>query len=324
MSTTLFFLVPVGMAAVVWSLCFVGCPDAVPVLTPYSDNILSESSLVAYWPLSDLKGSATAQDLSGHGHTGTYTIPPAYPTNNPQSTPVVPNPPVVNLQQGSIVPGDGFVQGISKNLPFSVDFEGGYISIPWSTQNSPTLTSFTLEAWVKPNWTQSQSGFFWVIFGAITGTTGFALSIGTTNHWEITVGNGQTTTTIDTMVQVTLGSTTYVAVTFQSTGANTGMLSLWINPDSDTSAPPPPAWPTAANPPPTTYFPVDPTQPVTFFIGAGDSEDAQTLRTTPMGPGAPLYPFLGQIQSVALYQTALGSTDLESHFQSGASSDTDT
>lgn len=324
MSTTLLFLVPIGVLAVVWSLCFVGCilpTSGLP--TPYSNIILQETSLVAYWPLSDLKTSTTAQDLSGNGHTGNYTIPPGYPTNNPQSTPLVPNPPVLNLQQGSIVPGDGFVSG-SKNLPFSVDFEGGYVSIPWSTQNSPKLTNFTLEAWVNPHWTEAQSGPFWVVFGAITGNAGFALSVGPTNHWEITIGNGMTTTTVDTMVQVDLGTTTYVAVTFQSTGPTTGMLSLWIDPDSDTSAPPSPAWPTSPNPPPTTYVPVDPTQPVTFFIGAGDNEDAQTLRTQSMGAGAPLYPFLGQIQSVALYSSALQPTDLALHFSDGASSDTDT
>ena len=42
MSTTLFFLVPIGMLAVVWSVCFVGCvfhdqrtssrPTAIPFL----------------------------------------------------------------------------------------------------------------------------------------------------------------------------------------------------------------------------------------------------------------------------------------------------
>jgi hypothetical protein len=321
MSTTLFFLVPIGMLAVVWSVSFVGCAFQTSGLqTPYSDDIVGDPDLVAYWPLNDVLTTLNTQgqtikatDLSGNGHDGSYTIPPAYP-NTPTNSQPFSNP--FLQRQPSIVPGDA---GSVKNpLPASVDFEGGYVSIPWSTQNSPTLTSFTLEAWIKPNWPQSQSGFFWVIFGAITDTAGFALSIGPTNDWEITVGNGQTTATVDTMVSVDLTATTYVAVTFQSSGANTGTLSLWINPSSDTPAPPTPAWPPSPNPPPTTYVPVDPTQPVTFFIGAGDNEDAQTLRTTPMGPGAPQFPFKGQIQSVALYQTALDATKLQAHFQDGA------
>jgi hypothetical protein len=62
MSATLFFfLVPLGAAAVVWSLCFVGC--TYPTFTfssPYSDTILdpgSNPNLIAYWPLSDLIGN---------------------------------------------------------------------------------------------------------------------------------------------------------------------------------------------------------------------------------------------------------------------------
>ena len=57
---------------------------------------------------------------------------------------------------------------------------------------------------------------------------------------------------------------------------------------------------------------------MTFFIGAGDNQDAQTPRTQDGGAGAPLLPFQGLIQSVALYNTALDPTDLASHFQNGA------
>ena len=91
MSTTLFFLVPIGMLAVVWSLCFVGAclPTSGLPGPPYSNTILAEPSLVAYWPLSDLAGPApappqgstsvgVAADLSGNGHPGTYIKPPAY------------------------------------------------------------------------------------------------------------------------------------------------------------------------------------------------------------------------------------------------------
>ena len=88
MGTTLFFLAPIGMLAVVWSLCFVGCfLNAQGVPSPYSDTIVVRSGLVAYWPLSDLLGTlntkgatSKAGDLSGNGHDGTYTIPPPYPS----------------------------------------------------------------------------------------------------------------------------------------------------------------------------------------------------------------------------------------------------
>jgi hypothetical protein len=342
MSTTLFFLVPIGMLAVVWSVCFVGCVLQTSGLElPYSNNILAEPSLVAYWPLSDFpdsqlpagapalppppQGSTSvgiAQDLTGNNHNGSYINPPIYQSGTTFLT-TMGNPPVdlsptLNVHQASIVPGDAFVSG-SKNLPACVDFEGGYVSIPWAA-NSPSLTDFTLEAWIEPRWTVT--GFNWVVFSARTNNnTGFVIHINEQNQWQLTIGDGTTVTAINTMVPAAVNkSLTYVAVTFDSA---TQVLSLWINPasegsDGNTPAPPP----TAAWPPSptmtTAYAAIDPTQPVTFFIGAGGNQNAQTPRTQDGGPGVPLLPFQGQIQSVALYSTALDPTDLASHFQNGA------
>jgi Concanavalin A-like lectin/glucanases superfamily len=335
MSTTFFFLVPIGMLAVVWSVCFVGCVLQTSGLAqPYSNTILAEPSLVAYWPLSDLPNSpppagapalppppqgstglGTALDLSGNNHNGSYINPPAYQSG--AAIPQIGTNPALNLHQASIVPGDAFASG-SKNLPACVDFEGGYVSIPWAA-NSPSLTDFTLEAWIQPKW--NVTGFVWVVFSATTNNgTGFTLDINDQNQWQFTIGNGTAPAVINTMVPAAVnGTLTYVAVTFKSA---TQMLSLWINPvsGSDSSNPPPPiaAWPPP--PPPgttTTYVAIDLTQPVTFFIGAGDNQDAQTPRTQGGGAGAPLHPFQGLIQSVALYNTALEPTDLASHFQNG-------
>ncbi|HTG02777.1 MAG TPA: LamG domain-containing protein [Bradyrhizobium sp.] len=340
MSTTLFFLVPIGMLAIVWSLCFVGCFLQTSGLeAPYSNNILAEPSLVAYWPLSDFPNSpppagapalppppqgstsvGTAQDLSGNNHNGNYINPPIYLSGTTFLT-TMGNPPVdlnptLNLHQASIVPGDAFASG-SKNLPACVDFEGGYVSIPWAA-NSPPLTDFTLEAWVAPRWTVT--GFNWGVFSARTNNgTGFAIGINAQNQWELATGDGTAVVAVNTMVPAAVnGALTYVAVTFTST---TQVLSLWINPgtETDSNSPPPPtaAWP--PSPATTTpYVAIDPTQPVTFFIGTGDNQDAQTPRTQNGGPGAPLVPFQGLIQSVALYNTALDPTDLASHFQNGA------
>jgi len=347
MSTTLFFLVPIGMLAIVWSFCFVGAcfPTGGLPGTPYSNTILNEVSLVAYWPLSDLPNSqpptgapalppppqgstglGTALDLSGKNHNGTYINPPIYISGTTFLT-TAGNPPVdlnptLNLQQPSIVPGDGLAQG-SKNLPFCVDFEGGYVSIPWAA-GSPSLTEFTLEAWIKPRWTVT--GFIWVVFAARTTNTGFALSINQQNQWQLDIGNGTVNMPVNTFVPAPINpssppsssSATYVALTFESTNGTTGTLSLWINPASDDTSVPP----TATFATQTTYVEIDPTQAMTFFIGAGDNQHAQTPRTQAGGAGAPLVPYQGLIQSVALYNTALHPTDLASHFADGATSDT--
>ncbi|MGA8496280.1 MAG: LamG-like jellyroll fold domain-containing protein [Xanthobacteraceae bacterium] len=342
MSTTLFFLVPIGMLAVVWSLCFVGaCLPTSGLPGPnYSNTILKELSLIAYWPLSDFPNSlppagapplppppqgstglGTALDLTGKNHNGSYINPPIYQSGTTFLT-TMGNPPVdlkptLNLRQTSMLPGDAVVTG-SKNLPACVDFEGGYVSIPW-VAGSPPLTEFTLEAWIKPRWTIMN--FNWVVFAARTKNgTGFVIYINQQNQWQFDIGNGTAITTVNTMLPAPINpsATTYVALTFKSTSGTTGTLSLWIDPDGDDTSVPPTANFTTQ----TTYVAVDSTQPMTFFIGAGDNQNAQTPRTQDGGPGAPLVPFQGLIQSVALYNSALQPTDLASHFADGAGSDT--
>jgi hypothetical protein len=329
MSTAPFFLVlvPIGLLAIAWSLCFVGCvlPTSGLPGTPYSDTIVKDPNLIAYWPLSDLIGTsaapgtlnmegqtAGASDISGNGHNGTYTIPFAYPSagsaNAVQFTKPIAAP--FLKRATSIVPGDA---GSIKNpLAASLDFEGGFVTIPWSTQNSPKLTDFTLEAWINPD--PNQSGFWRVLFGAVApgDMTGFVVFIDDMNNWQFGVADGTAVQFVQTGQSALNGG--YVAVTFQSTSSTAGILSLWLNPDSDTSAPPTPVWP--PNPNQTTnYVAADPSQLMAIFIGAGANEE--TLRTANGGAGAPQFPFLGQIQSVALYKTALDPTELQSHFQAG-------
>jgi hypothetical protein len=324
MSTTLFFLVPIGMLAVAWSLCFVGCGLHTHGLeTPYSDNIVTAPNLVAYWTLSDLLGAggtpgtlnmpgqtAGAGDLSGNNHNGAYTIPPDYPS-------VQFSKPIAGsslTRTASIVPNDS---GSTKNpFPASVDFEGGFVSIPWNTPNSTPadLTSFTFEAWIKPNFSAADltAMFRWVVFSSLgnDAKSGFVIFIDEKNNWNVTLGNGSASPMLNPMVPADPNSETYLAVTFDN---DTQTISLWINPESDTpSIPPAPVFSTT-----TTYVKVDPTQPVTFFIGAGANNDAQNPRTVNGGPGAPLLPFQGQIQSVALYSAALDGLTLQSHFEDG-------
>jgi hypothetical protein len=324
MGTTLFFLVPIGMLAIAWSLCFVGCGDTFQ-FAAYSDSILTEPSLVAYWPLSDLVvpldvpgQTAGASDLSGNNHNGTYMVPPAYP--GAQSSKAIAAPSVA--RGTSLVPGDA---GSQKNpFPASANFSGGFVSIPWNTPNSTPadLSSFTFEAWIQPNFSAADASskmFHWVVFSAVgPNNTGFVVFIDEDNNWQVMLGNGTTTQPVVTQpVPVNPNNPSnpnvdgYLAVTFDATNNNT--LSLFLNPGSDTGAPAAANFTTTFD-----YLPVGQSQQMTFFIGAGDNNDAQNPRTQANGPGAPLLPFQGQIQSVALYGSALHAGDLQFHFQNGA------
>src|SRR5215472_5385315 len=322
MSATLFFLLPIGMLIVVWSFCFVGCGYPDFMFDSYSDLVLGETNLLAYWPLNELLQSVstpgpagTAGDLSKKGHDGTYTIPPPYPSGlQAVAQSAVLNPP--NLARGtSLVPGDA--NSASNKFAASAAFGGGYVSIPWSTQDWPLLNQFSFEAWVLPKWTGT--GNLWVVFSAFINNTGFRVLINDQNHWEFVIGTGpgNMAAAIDTMVPIdpTSSTPTYVAVTCDST---TGMINLWINPQGqgDTPNPPPPPA-TWTSPMPTGYVAADLSQLTAAFIGAGAND--QPLRTPTTNPqGAPLYPFQGLIQSVALYGGLVDPSDSQSHFASGA------
>jgi hypothetical protein len=315
MSTALFFLLPIGLLAVVWSLCFVGAcfpTSGLPgTSTPYSNLVLGDNP-IAYWPLSDAPGSTQAKDLTGNGHDGTYINPPDYAATPANSRLL--NPPTANLGLGSIVPGDTG-SGDKNPNPGSVDFEGGYVSIPWNTptSTSPDLQQFTLEAWIAPGWRDSK--FLAVIFGAASPTasptatpnSNFVVFINEQNQLQVTIGNGSMLTVIPPNPTVTIDPTlpTYIAVSGDS---SSGTIILFAN-AQDGSA----MSQTLSG---TGFVGIDKTQLATFFIAAGDNTD--TLRSAAKGAGAPQFPFQGQIQSVALYGTAFDTTKMQSHFSGGS------
>ena len=168
MSTTLFFLVPIGMLAVVWSLCFVGCLSSDqrtsrPALQQYHSRRTKPCRLLAAerFPKFAAAGGGAGAAAAAPGqhqrwhrprsfrknHNGTYINPPAYMAG--ATIPQIGTNPTLNLHQASIVPGDAFAAG-SKNLPACVDFEGGYVSIPWAA-NSPSLTDSHSKPGSSPN-----------------------------------------------------------------------------------------------------------------------------------------------------------------------------
>ena len=310
MSATLFFLLPIGLAAVVWSLCFVGAcfpTSGLPgTATPYSNLVLGEQGIIAYWPLSEPQGSTQAKDITGNGHDGTYTIPPDYAATPANSRPL--NPPTANLGQGSIVPGDAGSGDKNPNPAASVDFEGGYVSIPWNMTpaTAVALPQFTLEAWIQAGWSDTQ--FLAVVFGAASSMTNFVVLINEQNQLQVTIGDGSTLSAIpaNPTITITPGVPTYIAVSGDSTS---GTIILFANAQDGSQMSQ-----TLQN---TGFVGIDKTQTATFFIGAGDNADA-TLRSVSKGPGAPQFPFQGQIQSVALYATAFSTTQMQQHFANGS------
>jgi hypothetical protein len=296
MSAALVLLFLIGTATVVWSACFVGCYHDVTFsgFYQYQETVKNTSGLVAFWPLNDASGT-TAVDLGPNHFNGTYTVGPVVPTYNAAQQSDA-SPGTFTLGQPNIVAGD--TVGNNANAPNPCTyFDGGFVNIP----GQPALGSpqFTLEAWVKPNWTladaQTDPSFRAVVVSAdVADFSGFALLATPDNLWSFQIGNGSqyvpvTTGNNQTIVQ---GSLYFLVVTYDGSTAT-----LWVNP-ADTTQPPDGAKPASGYPPAPTAIP--------FFIGEGRPD----LPT-------PLFPFNGWIQDVAFYSVVLDGKTIEKHYANG-------
>lgn len=349
MSTTLLFLVPIGMLAVAWPMCFVGCalqsgglgetepPPPEPV--PYNTIILGDPDLIAYWTLNDAPSvdpvgtpittgpfvnsiilgtafDATANMGNPNPHPGQYIKPPAYPLLGGSS--MFSGPPSI-VSAGSIVAGDIFNTIFPDTKATSALFGGGYVAVPWYGPHAPDLNQFTLEAWIVPQDWPSGTAVTYVVFGALHqdsagNVTGFVVALDNTADptqapfLQVIVGNGTpnapppfylTSTPIDP------GATTYLAV---SGDATTGTLNLVAGVGEGMLA--------NASFTQSGYVAIngaDPNLQMTFYIGAGQND--KPPRTQDGGMGSPEYPFLGKMQSVALYKSA--SINVQQHYESG-------
>jgi hypothetical protein len=291
----------IGMAAIAWSACFIGCQsfgtsNGVDTYAGYQDTVTSTVGLVAFWPLNDTSGTIAAELAPNH-FNGTYTTGPVVTTYNAAQRSDA-SPGTFTLNQTNIVAGDT-VNGNHDNPNPCVYCNGGYVRVPWQPSLGPP--QFTLEAWVVPNWTladaQTNPSFRAVVASAAltSGTlSGFSLLATPDNLWAAAIGIGSqdvfaTAGNNQTIVQ---GSLYFLVATYDGT-----TLTLWINP-ADTSQPP------EASVAASGYVSVP--SPVPLYIGTGRPD----LPT-------PLFPFNGSIQDVALYRTVLDGKTIETHYANG-------
>jgi hypothetical protein len=307
MSAFLVFHFLIGTAAIVWSVCFVGCnlthagpPPPVTRFDQYQNTVTSTPGLVAFWPLDETDTSSTiAADLGPYHFRGTYTRGPVRTYSAAEQSDASPGS--YTFSEGNIVAGDGVSIGGRPAVPNQcVYFNGGYVSVPYYPELGPlTPRHFTLEAWVVPNWDDAEThpSYRAVVASAasMSGTfSGFSLLANPDNLWAAAIGIGSqdvfaTTGNNQTIVQ---GSLYFLVVTYDGS-----TLTLWVNP-ADTSQPPD-ATAAAGG-----YVPVP--SPVPFYIGTG-------------GPAlpTPLFPFNGRIQDVAFYNVVLDNQTIETHYMNG-------
>jgi hypothetical protein len=200
------------------------------------------------------------------------------------------------------------------------------VEVPFDSRWNPPL--FTLEAWVQVGWTRNNDPLAWraVVDGRAQDQNqiwqGFAIVARVDDdqsgyHWAVITGNGLIgsagfTTLIDTGPQITLldasqpGSEggeggpqpVYLAVTYDQSSLTfyvNGVQSATMTSQdllyvSNTSGP--------------------------LYIGAGAPYLGKRL-VAGSTTGGPLFPFVGEIQDVAIYSIRLNANDILQHFHNG-------
>jgi hypothetical protein len=213
-------------------------------------------------------------------HNGTY-ISQVFPADLDSA----PAPGTLQLGQPGLLEGDRVPpSGFDRTTCIAVN--GGYVSVPYDpTLNPSKADGFSLEAWVHSGWsadpTVDPPGQRTIMtaldFG---GGHGYWLFASKDNMWEVFLGNGPGPTIV-TGTPVQLNTTSHVVLTYDGS-----LLRLFID-GSQVAATP------------TDYVPTDQSS---LFIGAG----------APYMP-QPRFPWVGNIQCVALYKGALDADQVAKH-----------
>jgi hypothetical protein len=333
MSASLVVLLPVILLGIVTTLCFAGCGfsgQSLPVFTTYSDTVLANPAVVAYWPLGEAADNVPAVDRTANPDNGQYIDPTTTPAIYPWPAVSVgndPNPNVlsaaapgtIGFAQPGIVAGDAVQPGNDANIitPCLV-VNGCYVNVPFDAKINPP-TSFTIEAWVRVDWTQNDASAWRFVLDArdFDPCTGFGLLAHADDnqpgvyHWQAIIGNGGTGTAGFTLATsddppITLndsslpsGITYHLVVTYDGPSKT---LILYVDGEQ--------------RGPKVNNAVYKPNIKRPLWIGAGGTY--VPLRPQASGVLAgPLFPFDGAIQDVAIYKTALTSDVVLTHYHNG-------
>ena len=335
MSASLIVLIPVILLGIVGLLCFAGCGydySGYRAAAYTSETILATGSIIAYWPLKEAKDTEPAVELISKSN-GSYIDPKTvevdtlYPwpeykipdgSNPDVLSAAAPDDIKITLGQPSIVVGDVALLPGDPVPPACVVVNGAYVDVPWNDKFIPKK-SFTVEAWVRVDWTKTAPHAFRFVLDMREfnpTTAGFALCAKAVDDqdgvyaWRGIVGDGSTAFVILDSIEAPFklkspieaeGTTHYLALTYD---ADSKTLTLFVNGVQNVQAS-------------SVGYAPNMTQPL--WIGAGAPYiTPRTQPTDPMNPTSPLFPFVGAIQDVAIYNAALDATTILQHFNDGS------
>jgi hypothetical protein len=338
MSVSLVVLLPLILLGIVAMLCFVGCGLHThgllePFTTYTGTTILLNPACIAYWPLRDAADTVPAAELISD-NKGNYIDPnTAPPMLYPWPPFTLPNPPGPDVQsagapgailftQPGIVKGDAVQPDDPNILMPCVVVNGCYVEIPFNMKFIPP-TSFTVEAWVRADWSASDPHAWRFVLDMrdFNPGRGFALFAKAEDNqpgvyrWAGAVGNGgaggaafTTVATDELTIPLSSAGTpvdpTYLALTYDSASQT---LTLFVNGEQQGQV---------------TSIPYMPNSIQPLWIGAGAPFVPRRPQAADV-PGSPLFPFVGAIQDVAIYNKALIPTDILTHFQNGSGNESE-
>lgn len=329
MSSWLLVFVPVALFFIVSGFGFVGCvldssglgegePPPDKPFTKYSDTDVIPTA-IAYWPLGEPAATlnmhpAVAKDVVG-GHDGKYINKDNFLETFP-NTALFPCPGFA-LQPGTnsapatgdqvlgapgMLPGNAVQpQNDPAVLTTAMFVEGGFVTVSASGAINPPV--FSAECWVRPEWKADSPAIRIFLDSRDAGgePAGFALWVNQANEWEAWFGVGA-----DGFFQVNGGAavltvTAHVVLTFDGTNA-----AIFIN---GTKTSPATSVPGVAK--------FKPNTTADLVIGVGGPWLPDRLQFSDQ-LAFPVFPFLGTIQDVAIYDTVLSDDDILKHFNDGS------
>ncbi len=306
--------VPVAVLAVLLLFRFVGCSFQLPMtVQPYADDVIQDNPLV-YYRMQEMPGATTASDETGH-IKGQYGIAPG-PLNDPTYLSLAIPSPSQQVGVGSVMPKDP--------SDLSVRFNGGFVS---TQGQGPVgdLPQFTLDALVHPEWDiNNERDFYCVIdyshFVSGLGppgpnrNAGFAVYAGPDNPfdstspicWQLWIGTGNEFARANPVGgspgPLVSSEDTYLAVQFGPTQAF--LYAYTVDTDLDQVM-----FELIRRP----YVQVTDPDPTTLALRIGLSGNFAALIPPFPGPQGFIYPFVGRIAEVAVYNTVLDQGRILSH-----------
>jgi hypothetical protein len=271
--------------------------EPVPTKAPsYRDTIVAEPGVIAYWRLvddpSDIPaggGAPEAKDEKNFQNGKYITVPGGLPQVEP------------GAEAGS-KPADGdfdpYQTSLIANEPASTkcrSFNGGYMLVEFK----PGLYTdeFTLEAWIKPLWTQTKD-YDHVLVGAGGGFWIFANGEDGEDRWRVYLAQSDSVVDIQPAPIVAHNATTHLAVTVK-TGTETSKKKVTIFANGKIFGPS------------LAEYDYSPPDGVPLFIGV------KNIEPDPANPPVPRHPVLSSLQEVVLYEKVLSVADIKKHYDIG-------